>query len=71
MVKLFREQANAEAMEIFEYVKELVESDKFGSFEIDFNDTANYCKNFLRFESVTGTNLADEFENGIDVRNAF
>jgi hypothetical protein len=71
MVKLFREQANAEAEEVYKYVTELVNSDKFGAFDISFGDTVNYCKNFLRFESITGTNLADEFKKGIHVRNIF
>jgi ribosomal protein L18E len=67
LVKLFREQARTEAEEVHKNVTELMKLPKFEGIDVSFSETVNYCKNFSRLNAITGTNLADEFKNGIRV----
>lgn len=67
LVNLFRNQAIEEAREVHQYVTELSKMQKFDGISVSFTETVNYCKNASRLSSVTGTNLADELANGIQV----
>jgi hypothetical protein len=63
LVKVFREQARKEAEEIHQYLIDLSKQQQFDGGNITFSEAVNYCKNFSRLGSVTGTNLADELKN--------
>lgn len=63
LVNLFREQALKEAEEIHEHVIGLSKRQQFDGIKVSFSETVNYCKNFSRLGSVTGTNLGDELKN--------
>ena len=71
LVKIFKEQAIAEAEEVHSYLDSLMKLPKFDGVEVSFSETVNYCKNVSRLDAVTGTNLADEFKSGIQVSYCF
>lgn len=63
LVNLFREQALKEAEEVHQNAVELSKHQQYDGLKISFSETVNYCKNFSRLGSVTGTNLSDELKN--------
>lgn len=67
LVNLFRQQAHTEAEKIHEHASRLLI--EFEKVQITMSDTLTYCKDFSRLGSVTGSNLSDEFANGLQVEN--